>query len=383
MHYLNHKITPDIKKIGLFFLLWKIFLYLSLVIAFCFIPLGGKNFFGGGLELYNQFPYLLAWANFDGEHYMSIAMNGYQSLEQAFFPLYPLLIHVGIWLLPHNFLTTSAVGLIISNMAFLIALWLVYKLVRLEYSAKIAFLTVGLLLVFPTSFYYGAVYTESLFLLFSVAAFYFSRQEKWWLVALMGILACSTRVFGVLLLPALLIDVFIDRKSFSKWYPLLFIPLGLLLYMIYLYATVGDPLAFYTLQSLIGEHRQKGIILFPQVVYRYLNILVHYQKIDIFLATFLLEFFSTLLFFIIPIWAFFKKVRWSYIFYSLASLLLPTIQGSFSSGARYVLVIFPVFMMMAMIIEKWPKLSQRMLFLLSAVLLFLFTILFVRGYWVA
>jgi hypothetical protein len=86
MHYLNHKITPDIKKIGLFFLLWKIFLYLSLVIAFCFIPLGGKNFFGGGLELYNQFPYLLAWANFDGEHYMSIAMNGYQSLEQAFFP---------------------------------------------------------------------------------------------------------------------------------------------------------------------------------------------------------------------------------------------------------------------------------------------------------
>lgn len=199
----------------------------------------------------------------------------------------------------------------------------------------------------------------------------------------MGILACSTRVFGVLLLPALLIDVFIDRKSFSKWYPLLFIPLGLLLYMIYLYATVGDPLAFYTLQSLIGEHRQKGIILFPQVVYRYLNILVHYQKIDIFLATFLLEFFSTLLFFIIPIWAFFKKVRWSYIFYSLASLLLPTIQGSFSSGARYVLVIFPVFMMMAMIIEKWPKLSQRMLFLLSAVLLFLFTILFVRGYWVA
>ncbi len=383
MHYLKSKFTSDKKIILSGFLVWRFFLFLALLIGYLFVPLGGKNFFGGGLDLYKQYPYVLAWANFDGEHYMSIAMHGYQSLEQAFFPLYPLLIYLGKYFLPNNFLASASIGLAISNIFFIAALWLLYKLVRIDYSAKIGWLTLTLLLVFPTSFYFGAVYTESLFLFFSVATFYFSRREKWWMAALMGILACTTRVFGVLLLPALLIDVFINKKSFSKWYPLLFIPLGLFFYMIYLYITVGDPFAFYTLQSLIGEHRQKGIILFPQVVYRYFNILFHYQKFDIFLATFLLEFFVTLLFFIVPIWGFFKKVRWSYIFYSLVSLLLPTVQGSFSSGARYVLVIFPVFIMLAIFMEKWPVWIQRVTFLMSAILLFFFTILFIRGYWVA
>jgi Gpi18-like mannosyltransferase len=258
-----------------------------------------------------------------------------------------------------------------------------YKLVRLDYSAKIGWITIALLLFFPTSFYLGAVYTESLFLLLSVGTFYFARQEKWWIAALFGILACTTRVFGVLLLPALLIDIFIYKKLFKKWYPILLIPTGLLIYMIYLFFSVGDPFAFYNLQSIIGEHRQKGIVLFPQVIYRYLNILIHYQKIDIFLATFLLEFITTLIFFVVPILAYFKKVRLSYIFYSLISLLVPTVQGSFSSGSRYVLVIFPVFIMMALFFVKWPRIIQVLMFIVLSILLMFFSILFLRGYWVA
>ncbi len=392
MHYLKNKrifspigniFSADIKKIIGMFLVWKIFLYVFLLLGFMFVPLGGKNFFGGGLERYNQYFYLLPWANFDGEHYMSIAMNGYHSLEQAFFPLYPVLIYIGKWFFPNNFVVTATVGLIISNLALIGGLVFLYKLVRLDYSAKIGWVTLSLLLFFPTSFYLGALYTESLFLLLSVGTFYFARQNRWWLSAIFGILACTTRVFGVLLLPALLIDVFIYKKSLKNWYPILLIPTGLLVYMSYLYLTVGDPFAFYNLQSIIGEHRQKGIILFPQVIYRYLNILIHYQKIDIFLTTFLLEFITTMIFFVVPILAYFKKVRWSYIFYSLVSLLLPTIQGSFSSGGRYVLVIFPVFIMMALFVEKWPRTLQIIMYILLAILLMFFSILFVRGYWVA
>jgi Gpi18-like mannosyltransferase len=392
MYYLKNKInlffiwnkpSSDIKKIIGMFLVWKSFLYIFLFLGFLFVPLGGKNFFGGGLERYNQYFYLLPWANFDGEHYMSIAMNGYQSLEQAFFPLYPVLIYIGKWFFPNNFVVTATFGLIISNLALIGALVFLYKLVRLDYSAKIGWITIALLLFFPTSFYLGAVYTESLFLLLSVGTFYFARQEKWWIAALFGILACTTRVFGVLLLPALLIDIFIYKKLFKKWYPILLIPTGLLIYMIYLFFSVGDPFAFYNLQSIIGEHRQKGIVLFPQVIYRYLNILIHYQKIDIFLATFLLEFITTLIFFVVPILAYFKKVRLSYIFYSLISLLVPTVQGSFSSGSRYVLVIFPVFIMMALFFVKWPRIIQVLMFIVLSILLMFFSILFLRGYWVA
>lgn len=379
----KNNIPTEIKIILSLFLIWRLFLFAALLIGFIFVPLAGKNFFGGGLEKYNSYFYILPWANFDGEHYMSIAMQGYKSLEQAFFPLYPLLIYSGSYVLPNTFVTTAAVGLVVSNLALIGSLILLYKLVRLDYSSKVGWITLLIVLLFPTAFYFGAVYTESLFLFLSVGTFYFYRRQYWWIAALFGILACMTRVFGVLLLPALLIDVFIFKQPFKKWYPLMFIPLGLVFYMIYLYQTVGDPLAFYNLQSIIGEHRQKGIILFPQVVYRYLNILFQYQKIDIFLATFLLEFISTLMFFFIPIIGLFKKMRLSYIFYSLVSLLLPTIQGSFSSGGRYVLVIFPVFIMMALMIEKWPKYIQIILLISSSLLLLFFTILFVRGYWVA
>lgn len=383
MHFLKNKFPEELKIIIGLFVIWKGYLYLALLLGFIFVPLGGRNFFGGGIEKYNEHFYLLPWANFDGEHYMSISMQGYHSLEQAFFPLYPVLIYFGKLFLPNSFFNTALIGLVISNLAFIGSLVLLFKLVKLDYSAKIGWLTIILILVFPTSFYFGALYTESLFLFLSLGAFYFNRKEKYWLATLFGILASSTRIFGVLLLPALLIDIFITKKSLKKWFPILMIPSGLIFYMIYLYLTVGDPLAFYNLQSIIGEHRQKGIVLFPQVVYRYLNILIHYQRIDIFLATFLLEFLATIFFLIIPIIGCFKKVRLSYIFYSLVSLLIPTIQGSFSSGARYVLVIFPVFIIAALLIGKWPKYLQYLIFVLLAILLIFYSILFIRGYWVA
>ena len=371
-----------IKELFSIFLVWRLSLYLFLLLGFLFVPVAGPNFFGGGFKLYNQFFYILPWANYDGEHYMSIAMDGYKSLEQAFFPLYPLLIHIGSWFFPRGFVISASVGFILANLALLGSLGLLYKLVRLDYSQKVAFYTILLLLFFPTSFYFGAVYTESLFLLLSVGSFYFARKEKWWIAAILGILACTTRVFGVLLLPALLIEIWQSKRKIKNWYPLLLIPLGLVFYMTYLWKTVGDPLAFYHLQSLIGEHRQQGIILFPQVVYRYFNILLHYRSLDIFLASFLLEFVATLLFVVVPLVGFFKKVRLSYIFYSLVSVLLPTIQGSFSSGSRYVLVIFPVFIMMALLIESWQSRYRIMVFSLLGIMLAFYTILFTRGYWV-
>lgn len=133
----------------------------------------------------------------------------------------------------------------------------------------------------------------------------------------------------------------------------------------------------------MGAQHQQQIILFPQVVYRYLNILFHYQTVDVFLAAFLLEFLTTLWFFILPIIGYFYKVRWSYLFYAMVSLLLPTVQGSFSSGSRYVLVIFPSFIIMAVLVERLPKWLKGIGILGLLGLLGGFTILFVRGYWVA
>ena len=73
------------------FLGWRLLLFLVLFFAFKYVPLQ-KDFLGGGLFNYLSNPHLWALANFDGEHYLSIAQNGYLPLTYAFFPVYPYLI---------------------------------------------------------------------------------------------------------------------------------------------------------------------------------------------------------------------------------------------------------------------------------------------------
>ncbi len=162
---INMKLRPDFLNIIGIFLIWKILLIIVLLFAINFVPLGYKDrFLGGGAINYHLAPEVFAWANFDGEHYLSIAIIGYKGLEQAFFPAYPKLI--GFLASPFYadffsaLLSTTLVGLILSNLFLLLALVILWDLVRLDYSKKIAHLTIILLLLFPTSFYFGSLYNE-------------------------------------------------------------------------------------------------------------------------------------------------------------------------------------------------------------------------------
>ena len=159
------------------FIVWRVTLFLFLLLAVKFLPLQ-KNFLGGGMGNYLKAPWFWAWSNFDGEHYISIAQRGYGFAEQAFFPLYPLLIKTIIQLFNKDLTTFTLVAFIISNFSFLVTLLGLYKLIKLDYKEKVARLSIILLLLFPTSFYFGSVYTESLFLAFVIWSFYFARKNK-------------------------------------------------------------------------------------------------------------------------------------------------------------------------------------------------------------
>ncbi|QQG43509.1 MAG: hypothetical protein HYW45_00630 [Candidatus Daviesbacteria bacterium] len=371
----------NFKVIFLIFLSWRLLLLLVFFVSLQ-LPLAGRNFLGGGLQNYLNTPWLFAWANFDGEHYLSIANIGYKGLEQAFFPIYPLLMHilsVGVGI---NLTNLTISGLLISNLSFLLSLFLLWKLLLIDYRKKIVYLTIFLLLVFPTSFYFGAVYSESIFLLVSLAAFYFARGKHWVWATIFAILASATRVFGFLLLPAFFLEAWQEREKFKNFWWIIFIPLGLLAYMYYQYISVGDPLAFYKLQKIVGEQHQSGVTPLPQVYFRYLKILFSVDPTNPIYSTMILEFFTGILFFILPILGFFKKVRWSYLFYAAAGFLLPTLQGSLSSVPRYVMVFFPAFLILAIFLTSFPKL--KIVWLTASLFWLVFeTALFLRGYWVA
>ena len=239
------------------------------------------------------------------------------------------------------------------------------------------------LLLFPASFYFNAIYSESLFLMLVTLSFYFFRKEKYFWASFFGFFASLTRVFGVLLFLSFVIEILINKTPIKKVYWIILIPLGLFLYMAYLYISIGDPFAFYNLQLVVGEQHQRGIVLFPQVLYRYIKIVFSLELLSPLLTTVLFELAVGIVFLLLPIIGYFKKVRLSYLVFAMVGYMLPTIQGSFSSLPRYVLVLFPSFMVLALVLRNLPIWAKISLGLLSTTVLLIETAFFVRGYWVA
>lgn len=371
------------------FLLWRVAITVVAIFAIKYIPLSGINFFGGKYINYITNPLFWGWANFDGEHYVSIAMFGYKSLQQAFFPGYPYLIRIVSYLLGSNLESFVWSGILISNTLFFASLVLLWKVIRIDYSEKVAKIAIILLLTFPTSFYFGAVYTESLFLFSSLLIYYLYRKNKYFFAGVIGILMTLTRIYGLFVLFMILIDLVKNKTTAIKIvkdriYLLCISISGLIFYMWFCLKNYGDPFAFYSLQNIVGEQRSSHLILLPQVFYRYFVKIIPSLSWDNFPIVFttLLETASGLLFLAIVIFSF-KKIRWDYLFYILLGYIVPTLTGSFSSLPRYVVVLFPAFIFMAIKLEKMNKYLKFGILFMSAIIAIVAEALFFRGYFVS
>jgi hypothetical protein len=157
----------------------------------------------------------------DGTWYVNVAEVGYhpgQTANSAFWPLYPWLMRLGSNL---TSLAPEVIGYVISNVAFFFALYFLYRLVNLDFSTTVAEKTLWAVALFPTAFFFTAVYTESLFFLLAIAALYFARRGEWLLAGSIGLLAALTRSAGMMLLAPFLI-MFLQQygwKDPRRWFP--------------------------------------------------------------------------------------------------------------------------------------------------------------------
>lgn len=379
------------KKIFTSFLIWRVALFFVAFLSIFFIPIFGARFpYADRVLEITHLPYWIwGFGNFDGVHYLRIAQDGYLAqYSQAFFPLFPIFIRIFSFIIPkdpnlNTILYTDPSyfysGLILSNLFFLGSLYIFYKLVSVDFKKNVAFLSVILLLVFPTSFYFGSIYTESLFLLISVSAIYLVRKGSFFWAAVLIMFSTATRITGVLLIPLYLIEAFKSKnKSNLLW--LLITPLGLVGYMYFLKVKFNDPLYFLTSQPIFGAARNATeIVLLPQVIYRYIKIFFNTNVLSLPFFNAFLEFIFTLipLGFLIIL---FKRMRLSYWIFSITTLLLGTLTGTFSSQPRYVLIsIVLVFPYLITQFKKYIKLAIPLWVFLSIILI----MLFIRGYWVA
>jgi hypothetical protein len=201
------------------------------------------------------------WSHWDGEHYVALAMGGYlnppDSVSPAFFPLYPLLMRSFADLFggPISKEALSVWAPLLSLLFLPFALYFIYQIALDEFDERVAKGAVLILAFFPTTFFLNAAYTESLFLTLSAGALWAVRVRKDLLVAcVLAALAGATRNVGVFLVVPLVYEWIKDIESL-RWRGiyLLLVPGGLFAYMGYLWMRFGDPLLFYSAQESWGR----------------------------------------------------------------------------------------------------------------------------------
>ena len=77
--------------------------------------------------------------------------------------------------------TGLAIGFLLSCVAFILALVLLLRLARDDLPDDAAAGALVLLGAYPFAIFFGAVYTESLYLLAAVATIYYFRRRAFWL----------------------------------------------------------------------------------------------------------------------------------------------------------------------------------------------------------
>jgi 4-amino-4-deoxy-L-arabinose transferase-like glycosyltransferase len=218
------------------------------------------------------------WHRWDAPHYTDIAVFGYMAddpgnlsapgYQQAFpgdldlyivfFPLFPWLIAA----------VSAAVrepvvsAFLVATAASLFVAPFLYRLVKEDLGHRIGLWSAGLLLVFPTAYFLHIGYTESLFLALAFGSLWLARTDRWWLAGLLAALAALTRVNGLILAPALVVEAWLqwradpERRLRVGWLAIAGVGIGFAVYLAVNQVVYGDPLAFSEIQR---EHWSKNL----------------------------------------------------------------------------------------------------------------------------
>ncbi len=381
------------------FLLWRVALFGVAASASHFFVYHPDFPYAEALLETSHLPqWIYSWGGFDGVHYISIMTEGYLTIRliQAFFPLYPM---IAGWVT--SFIDAPVVaGLLVSNLsaAALAVVWLVF--VRTRATTVISNKSLVLLLVFPTAFFLGALYTESLFLLSVILSFWFAEKKQWILAGICGAVASATRLAGIFIWPALIVEVLVLYKPLHSklslqnlWQavraniaPLLFVStavLGFAAYSLYLQMHFQDPLYFFSVQKDFNTGRSDSLVFPLQTLWRQFKIIAT-VPLDWKWYSYVQDLALTLIAGAGLVVAFFrykKEIKLSWLVFSVLAFLLPMFTGSLSSMSRYVLVCFPLYIVAAHLLNT-PK-KWWLVIGISTALLILNTMLFIQGHWVA
>lgn len=311
-------------------------------------------------------------AYWDSGQYTGIALKGYEFPQQAFFPLWPLLIKA-VTLAGLSVETSLYILTLIFSLTTFILFYLLAVKILSKKEAKYALL---LFCAYPTSMFLISGYTESAFLTFTLLAFLLLEKGNYIAASLIGGLASFTRLVGT----AVALSFLTINSKVTKRLLYFFLCLwGFMAYAVYLFVNYKDPFYFMKAGQAWCEVSGRCGLAFPlSPLYYYAKFIVegwiepNFTSITDFLAPVI---FIFLLYFV------FKKLGLRYFIYSLTVILIPLVSGSTVGMVRYVLVAFPVFYVLP------GLLRSKVIIFIVCVLLLLLQLRFIAYYtnkmWVA
>lgn len=328
----------------------------------------------------NVYPLTNMWSRWDAGWYVGIAEHGYQFApgqpsNRAFFPIYPMLMRVvRLFLQSHTAAAWLRAGIIVSNAALAVALAYLFALVKFEFDEATARRAVLYLLIFPTTFFLSAVYSESVFLAFTIASFYYARKRQWWLAGVVGCAAALSRPPGVMIALGLGAEYLLQcefnwRKIRLNVLAVALPAIALAGFFGFLHYAEGAADTVVQAQSAWGLQLQPQWRTFAPFFQRGLE--VRGTNIDL----------GFTLFFIALVIGTACRLRLSYAVFSIGYLLFITLWGSLESIPRYGLGLFPAIVLLAVIGRH--ETFHRAYLPISAALAAVFMAVFAVWGWVA
>lgn len=316
--------------------------------------------------------FLSSWNRWDSPHYIGIAQDGYsgysevmdwsskaEHLRLVFFPMYPWLMKV-VHLSINNW---EVCGLIVSNLAFCLGSFFFYAVLSEEFGQKIAEKSYWLLVLYPFSFFFGCIMTESLFFCLIAAGFFYIHRHKWLIVGLIGIMATLCRVQGILLLGVGAVEFLISSKPvhlfqekkmakflkalFTEAIWLLLIPVGNVIYFYINYIVEGNPFRFTVYQENQWYHKT---VWFTTGLEEVLEYAINGNLVDK-----ICVWYPELLLFILSICLIIFSLKINALKYSAYLIVYTILNYSITfliSGGRYMLNALPLFLFLAIVLEK-------------------------------
>ena len=334
--------------------------------------------------------WLEGWQNWDADLFVKVAEFGYPPTTaytdrtEVDFPGMPLALRF-----VHAFTGNWTVsGLIVSLVAGAVAAVALYHLAAMEWGAEAGRRAVTYLVCFPYAVFLFVGYSEGLFLAFATTSWVFVRKQRWREAALLCAGASFTRLLGLCLALGIGVEYLVRRYQaggwrgwFTKQLPWLAAPaVSVFLYVWYLHERTGmwdayqdaqrDPVHGwnrYTASIAEGFRTTLAQTRLPQSD----GVHAWHWRAEIIAVVGGAVLALVLLF----------MRRWGEAVYVGSSAYLLAAQNYYASSVRSALIWFPLYLVLARttLRSEW---MHKTLVALTAPLMAVFVLVFIRGQWV-